>query len=92
MCMKSVNMDFNYHQAYSGHSADAYEKVLLDCMLGDHTLFWRQDGVELCWSFLTPVLETCESCGNRAEMLLPYNAGTWGPRAFENLGSVIGEQ
>jgi glucose-6-phosphate 1-dehydrogenase len=80
LCLRSVTMDFNYHQGYRGLFLEAYEKVLLDCMLGDHMLFWRQDGVELCWSFLTPIINKCETCDNRAETLLPYEAGTWGPR------------
>ena len=87
MCLRSVNMDFLYHKGFSGTVMDAYEKALLDCMFGDQMLFWRQDGVEQCWSFLTPILESCETCGDRAEMLMPYNAGTWGPRAFINLES-----
>jgi len=83
--LRSVTMDFSYNQGYTGPVLDAYEKVLLDCMLGDQMLFWRQDGVELCWSFLTPVLWGCETCTNRAEMLLPYDAGTWGPEAAQRL-------
>jgi glucose-6-phosphate 1-dehydrogenase len=78
--LRDVTMDFHYHQNYSGPVLDAYEKVLLDCMLGDHMLFWRQDGVELCWSFLTPILNQCEICSDRAQMLLPYESGSWGPR------------
>ncbi len=85
VCLRSVTMDFQYHQNYRGPVLEAYEKVLLDVMLGDHMLFWRQDGVELCWSFLTPILRQCESCGDRAESLLPYDAGTWGPRAARYL-------
>jgi glucose-6-phosphate 1-dehydrogenase len=85
LCLRSVTMDFNYRQNYSGPVLDAYEKVLLDCMLGDHMLFWRQDGVELCWSFLTPILRRCETCDDRKEILLPYPAGSWGPKAIENL-------
>jgi glucose-6-phosphate 1-dehydrogenase len=83
--LRSVTMDFSYNQGYTGPALDAYEKVLLDCMLGDQMLFWRQDGVDLCWSFLTPVLRGCETCTNRAEMLLPYEAGTWGPEAAQRL-------
>jgi len=79
VCLRSVTMDFHYNHNYTGPVLDAYEKVLLDVMLGDHMLFWRQDGVELCWSFLTPILKECESCGDRSEMLLPYKSGTWGP-------------
>ncbi len=79
VCLRTVTMDFHYSQDYKGPVLEAYEKVLLDCMLGDHMLFWRQDGVELCWSFLTPVLEACETCGDRAERLFFYEAGSWGP-------------
>lgn len=85
MCLRSVTMDFNYNQNYTGPVLDAYEKVLIDCMLGDHMLFWREDGVELCWSFLTPILIECESCRNRAQNLLPYEAGSWGPVPFKGL-------
>jgi glucose-6-phosphate 1-dehydrogenase len=83
--LRSVTMEFHYHQGYEGPALDAYEKVLLDVMTGDHMLFWRQDGVELCWSFLTPILAECEMCSNRAEMLMPYQAGSWGPDATRNL-------
>jgi len=85
VCLRSVTMDFHYHQNYKGPVLDAYEKVLLDCMLGDHMLFWRKDSVELCWAFLTPILNQCETCGGRAEMLLPYDAGTWGPKAAQQV-------
>ncbi|UCH19837.1 MAG: glucose-6-phosphate dehydrogenase [Deltaproteobacteria bacterium] len=85
VCLRSVTMDFNYHQNSQGPVLDAYEKVLLDCMLGDQMLFWRQDGVELCWSFLTPILSECETCGYRADMLQMYESGSWGPQAAEAL-------
>jgi glucose-6-phosphate 1-dehydrogenase len=85
LCLRSVIMDFQYHQNYSGPLLEAYEKALLDCMLGDQMLFWRQDGVELCWSFLTPILDKCETCGDRGEMLFPYESGTWGPETTKNL-------
>jgi len=83
--LRTVTMDFDYHQNYSGPALDAYEKVLMDCMLGDQTLFWRQDAVECCWSFLTPILEGCEMCGDRAEALHFYEAGSRGPSAAENM-------
>ena len=83
VCLRSVTMDFNYQQGYSGPVLDAYEKVILDCMLGDQMLFLDQEGVELCWAFLTPILEECETCGGRREMILPYGAGGWGPQAIE---------
>jgi glucose-6-phosphate 1-dehydrogenase len=76
VCLRSVDMEFNYHQGYSGPKLKAYEKVLMDCMTGDQTLFWRQDGVELCWGFLTPILNECETCGDRARRLGFYEAGS----------------
>jgi glucose-6-phosphate 1-dehydrogenase len=79
VCLRSVTMDFYYHQAGGSKVLDAYEKVLLDCMLGDQMLFWRQDAVEQCWSFLTPILEGCEACGDPGGMLKSYAAGSWGP-------------
>jgi glucose-6-phosphate 1-dehydrogenase len=83
--LRSVTMDFNYYQGQAGPYLDAYEKVLVDCMQGDQMLFWRQDSVELCWSFLTPILEGCEICGDRSAMLFPYTAGSQGPEAVMKL-------
>ncbi len=48
-CLRPVTMDFKYYQGFQGSPLDAYAKVLLDVILGDHMLFWRQDGVELSW-------------------------------------------
>ncbi|MBI4964008.1 MAG: glucose-6-phosphate dehydrogenase [Desulfomonile tiedjei] len=79
VCLRSVIMDFNYTDNYSGPALDAYEKALLECMQGDQTLFWRQDAVELSWAFLDPILEHCETCEDRGRRLLTYEAGTWGP-------------
>lgn len=85
VCLRTVTMDFHYDQNYSGPVLDAYEKVLIDCMLGDQMLFWNQDGVELCWKFLTPILERCESCDDPAELLHFYEAGGKGPRAVDKI-------
>ena len=85
LCFRSVDMDFNYNQNYSGPQLDAYEKVLIDCMTGDQMLFWRQDGVELCWSFLTPILRECETCKDHADLLYTYPAGSAGPQEVERL-------
>ncbi len=85
VCLRSVSMDFSYHQNYTGPSLDAYEKVLIDCMLGDQMLFWRQDGIEHCWSFLTPILNECETCGYRSEMLEFYESGSWGPETISRI-------
>lgn len=77
--LRSVAMDFLYSQSYSGPVLEAYAKVLIDCIRGDRMLFWRQDGVELSWSFLSPILERCEDCERRGRILHLYPAGTMGP-------------
>ncbi|MBA4392925.1 MAG: glucose-6-phosphate dehydrogenase, partial [Desulfobacca sp.] len=79
--LRSVTMDFNYYQNIHGPVLDAYQKVLLGCIQGDQMLTWRQDGIELTWSFLTPIIAECEACSTRAEELHPYPAGSWGPGA-----------
>ena len=89
VCLRTMNMNFSYQESYQGVSLEAYEKVLLDCILGDHMLFWRQDGVEEAWSLLTPLLHSCESCENRAQQLYSYPAGSWGPSAASELVEKI---
>ena len=79
VCLRTVSMEFDYRQGYSGPVLDAYEKALLDCMQGDHMLFWRQDGVELTWSFMAPVLQACELCTHPESRLKTYASGSWGP-------------
>ncbi|MFC1891934.1 hypothetical protein ACFLZT_06030 [Thermodesulfobacteriota bacterium] len=54
-------------------------------LLGDQILFWRQDSVELCWSFLTPILQKCEEWQDQEGLVLPYESGTWGPKKAEEL-------
>ncbi len=85
VCLQPVTMNFHYSSFQEGALLDAYEKVILDCLLGDHMLFVRQDGVEECWTFLSPVLEACETCKNREQSLHFYPAGTWGPQATDDL-------
>lgn len=85
MCLHPVTMDFHYNSVYEGVFSDAYETVILDCLDGDRVLFVRQDGVEACWSFLSPILDACESCKNRDELLYFYEAGAWGPKEADEL-------
>jgi len=80
-----VTMDFHYRSIHEATFLEAYEKVILDCLLGDQMLFVRQDGVELCWAFLSPILEACEQCSDRERSLHFYEAGTWGPRKANEL-------
>ncbi len=88
-CLRSVTMDFDYHENYTGPRLDAYEKCLLDCMQGDHMLFWRQDAVELSWSFLTPIIGQCEQCSDPGKRLRLYASGSWGPLSSEELEQFI---
>ena len=88
VCLRTVTMDFHYQQNYSGPILDAYEKVLIDCMLGDQMLFWRQDAVERSWSFLTPIIDRCEDCDDQQDMLEFYQAGSTGPAA---IGRLVGK-
>lgn len=88
MCLRDVLMDFPYLEGYSGMTFEAYERVLLDCMAGEKTLFVRTDGIELSWAFITPLLEFLESGGGKKGTrpeLEEYRAGSWGPEGAENL-------
>jgi glucose-6-phosphate 1-dehydrogenase len=75
VCLKPVVMNYSYPRDVH---LDAYEWVLLDCMLGDHMLFTRQEGVELMWSVLTPVIERLEATVRPVDMP-HYAAGSDGP-------------
>ncbi len=77
VCLRDVLMDFSYAEGYVGIELDDYERVLMDCMIGDKMLFVRRDGVELTWSFLTPMLDMYE--GRGLPELNLYRAGTFGP-------------
>lgn len=76
MHIREVNMDFQYGQQFGRHSPEAYERLLLDCMLGDPTLFARRDMVEKGWELLTPVLDVWQ---DEKPNLPNYEAGSWGP-------------
>lgn len=80
VCLRAVTMDFHYYQNYQGPVMEAYEKSLIDCLQGDHLLFWRQDAVERCWAYFSPLIEECETCAFLEHLIHPYPAGTWGPK------------
>lgn len=83
VCLRDVVMDFPYTQGYAGLMLDAYERVLLDCMLGDKMQFVRSDALELTWEFLTPILASFEE--RRLPGLKFYKAGTFGPDEADGL-------
>lgn len=75
--IRPVNMDFRYGTSFGVPTPEAYERLLLDAMLGDPMLFTREDEVEAQWSLMTPILEAWE---RMPEPAFPnYEAGTWGP-------------
>ena len=77
MDVRPVEMDFRYANSFGMASYSAYERLLLDCMLGDATLFARSEGVELAWGLMTPILERWQ---HEPPPVFPnYGAGTWGP-------------
>ena len=78
-----VKMEFNYSSAFGGTSPEAYERLILDVMAGDATLFMRRDSVEAAWEFVMPILDHWERA-TRAR-LPEYQAGTWGPREADHL-------
>jgi len=60
ICMSTLNMNFSYKSVFLVDMPEAYQRLLLDCMLGDQTLFTRQDDVEVSWRLLTPILQAWE--------------------------------
>jgi len=82
MLLRSVDMEFKYEASFSMASPDAYERLILDCALGERTLFTRADEVELSWAFVDQLLN---SWATDDEEVPPYTAGTWGPRAAADL-------
>ena len=80
--VRSVSMEMLYGSAFSEMTADAYERLLLDALLGDQTLFIRSDEVMQAWRIVEPLLETWE---NEAVVLTRYPAGTLGPKEADHL-------
>ncbi len=72
-----VDMDFSYQEAFGDEAPPAYQTLLLDCMLGDATLFTRSDEVEVAWQIIDPLLHYYEE--RRSTALPQYAAGSWGP-------------
>jgi glucose-6-phosphate 1-dehydrogenase len=80
--VRSVSMDFFYGAAFLEETPEAYERLLLDALLGDPTLFIRADEVAQAWRIVDPVLTAFEE-GNLP--LARYEAGTWGPAEADHL-------
>lgn len=81
--VQDVNMDFHYADLASGTIPEAYQRLLLDCMQGDATLFSRGDAIEQAWNIVDPILAGWEN--NPKISMYGYPAGTWGPQQADSL-------
>ncbi len=85
-----VEMSFNYGDTFDTPSPEAYERLLLDVMTGDASLFMRRDAVEASWTWVTDILKGWENHGTK--WLPEYPAGTWGPIEADRLIESDGRQ
>ena len=91
LCMSALTMDVKYRDVFKADPPDAYQRLLLDCMLGDQTLFNRADFNELAWNFLMPVLDAWGDPAAPVDLPLHgYPAGSWGPPAADDLAAAHG--
>ena len=90
MNISPVDMDFCYSKAFGVSSANGYERLLLDAMLGDATLFAHRDGVEATWALMTPILQYWAK--NPIKDFPNYAAGTWGPSTGDALMELDGRK
>jgi glucose-6-phosphate 1-dehydrogenase len=79
MEVRDVNMDFGYGHAFTESSPEAYERLILDVLLGDPPLFPRHEEVELSWQILDPITAHWAQQGQPE----PYDSGTWGPASAD---------
>jgi len=82
--MEPVKMDFHYATSFGKGSPEAYERLLLDAMAGDATLFARRDEVEEAWRFIDHIEKAWHESAKAPEMA-DFAAGSWGPKAADDL-------
>ncbi len=86
MAIRTVNMEFLYGTAFLSQSPEAYERLIIDAMRGDATLFTRNDEVEAQWRIIDPIVK---AWAGSTERLAQYPAGSQGPEEAESL--LIGD-
>jgi len=86
MQVRDVTMDFGYGHAFTEDSPEAYERLILDVLLGEPPLFPRQREVELSWQILDPIVKAWEQQGNPQS----YDPGSWGPESAHQMLAVDG--
>jgi glucose-6-phosphate 1-dehydrogenase len=84
--IRNVTMDFDYGASFGVESPEAYERLLLDALLGEATLFTRRDEVEAAWTLFDPMLKQWDE----ATSIPTYEAGTWGPKEADDLLAADG--
>src|SRR5437870_12473969 len=80
MQIRSVNRDFFYTSSFRAQP-EAYERLILDCMIGDSTLFTRRDEVEAAWTFIQGILDEWKT--ESSETIYTYESGSWGPQVAD---------
>jgi glucose-6-phosphate 1-dehydrogenase len=89
--MRSVDMTFHYDDEFGQDAIpEAYERLLLNALEGDATLFTRSDGIEAAWRTIDPILQAWET--NAAPPLTEYKQGSWGPKTANELLTSHGRQ
>jgi glucose-6-phosphate 1-dehydrogenase len=88
--MEPVKMDFHYANSFGRSSPEAYERLLLDAMAGDATLFARRDEVEEAWRFIDHI-ERAWHESDAPPPMAEYAAGSWGPKAADELLAATGQ-
>ena len=83
MTLRPVSMDFNYGSSFGERSPSAYETLLLDAMIGDATLYTRQDMVEASWAVVEPIQNVWRETASSISRITP--PGTWGPAAADEM-------
>jgi glucose-6-phosphate 1-dehydrogenase len=78
LTLKPTGLDIHFEETFNARYPDAYERLLMDTVRGNSTLFMRRDEVEAAWGWVEPILE---AWGTRAERPRPYPSGSWGPTA-----------
>jgi len=86
MAVAPVDLDFTYGTSFGQRIRDAYERLLVDALIGDAALFTRDDEVEAEWAYITPILKAWEC--SPATDVFPYAAGTWGP---DDSSALVGD-
>lgn len=89
--IEPVKMDFHYGSSFGRQSPEAYERLILDAMSGDATLFARRDEVEQAWRFVD-VIENAWHKNPNPPPLCPYVSGTWGPKEADDLMHLDGRE